>query len=436
MFDAASASSDNGVTAMPAATPTAAIPGRVDVAVIGGGPAGATVATLLAMAGRRVAVFERDRFPRFHVGESLIPECYWTLGRLDMLGKMRASGFTEKHSVQFVNERGDLSAPFYFSDHKQHDSSRTWQVTRREFDVMMLDNAREKGAEVFEGTRVLEVVFEGTRAAGLRVQPEGGGEQTVAADVVVDASGQSAMISARLGTREWDQELKKAAVWSYWKGAERGEGKDEGATTVLQLDEKQGWFWYIPLADDIVSVGVVAGNDYLLKDRENRDPEAIYADEIARCPGLGPRLTNAERVQPVRVAKEYSYRSSDVAGDGWVLVGDAFGFLDPLYSSGILLALRSGEVAADAIDAALAAGDTSAERLGVWGPDFVRGMDRMKRLVIEFYDGLNFGKLVKRNPDLQGVITDLLIGDLFNERVDAIVAPLDELRAEMTAASG
>ena len=432
MFDAASANS--GVSASPQGASREPLPEHVDVAVVGGGPSGATVATLLAMAGRTVAVFERDRFPRFHVGESLIPECYWTLGRLDMLGKMRASGFTEKHSVQFVNEKGDLSAPFYFADHKQHDSSRTWQVTRREFDVMMLQNAREKGARVFEGTRVLEVLFDGQRAKGVTVQPEGAAAHTVTADVVVDASGQSAMISARLGNRQWDQELKKAAVWSYWKGAERGVGKDEGATTVMQLDQKQGWFWYIPLADDMVSVGVVADNDYLLKDRASKDAEVIYQEEIARCPGLGPRLKEAERVAPVRVAKEYSYRATEVAGDGWVLIGDAFGFLDPLYSSGILLALRSGEMAADAIDAALAAGDPSAARLGTWGPDFVRGMDRMRRLVMEFYDGLNFGKLVKRNPELQGVITDLLIGDLFTERVDAIVGPLDELRSEMAAA--
>lgn len=439
MVDAASAGAESSAarSVKPAshAEIPAEVPSRVDVVVIGGGPSGATAATVLAMVGRRVALFERDRFPRFHVGESLIPECYWTLGRIDMLGKMRASGFTEKHSVQFVNERGTLSAPFYFADHKQHESSRTWQVTRREFDEMMLRNAEEKGAHVFEGTRVLEVVFDGQRATGVVVQQEGKAPQTVSADVVVDASGQSSMIAARLGTRQWDQELKKAAVWSYWKGAERGVGKDEGATTVLQLDQKQGWFWYIPLADDMVSVGVVADNDYLLKDRQTREPESIYQEEIARCPGLGPRLELAERVAPVRVAKEYSYRASEVAGDGWVLVGDAFGFLDPLYSSGILLALRSGEVAADAIDAALAAGDTSGKRLGTWGPDFVRGMDRMRRLVMEFYDGLNFGKLVKRHPNLQGVVTDLLIGDLFNERVDAIVGPLDELRAEMLASA-
>lgn len=411
-----------------------------DVVVIGGGPSGATVSTLLALAGHRVSVFERERFPRFHVGESLIPETFWVLERLGMLDRMRGGPFVEKHSVQFVNERGSLSAPFYFSEHKQHESSRTWQVERSDFDRMMLDNASEKGVEVFEGSRVLEVIFEegptGPRATGISVQGEQGENRSISARVVVDASGQGAMIQSRLGLREWDPVLKKAAVWSYWKGAERGTGRDEGATTVLQLDQKQGWFWYIPLQNNTVSVGVVAGDDYLFKDRGNRDPESIYAEEIARCPGLIPRLSSAERVAPIRVAKEYSYRSREVAGDGWVLVGDALGFLDPLYSSGILLALKSGALAADAIHEALVANDPSAARLGSWGPGYKRGMDRMRRLVCEFYDGLNFGHFVKRFPHLRGHITDMLMGDLFDGKVDAIVAPLDEMRRESAALSG
>ena len=411
-------------------------PAHSEVVVIGGGPAGATTATLVAQRGRRVTLFERERFPRFHIGESLIPETFWVLERLGMLDRMRGSRFVEKHSVQFVNEKGLLSEPFYFHDHKPQESSRTWQVVRSEFDEMMLRNAAEQGVDVHEGVRVLDVLFEGDRATGVRVQDEDGAVREVMADVVVDASGQGSMIMSRLGLRDWDPVLKKAAIWTYWKDAERGAGRDEGATIVLQLDEKQGWFWYIPLHDGTVSVGVVAGYDYLFKDRETKDPEAIYFEEVARCPGLQPRIARAEKTVPVRVAKEYSYRSRQVAGDGWVLVGDAFGFLDPLYSSGVLLALKSGELAADAIVGALDAGDTSAARLGAWGPDYIRGMERMRRLVCEFYDGFNFGRFVKRNPHLKGHVTDLLIGDLFNERVDEIVPPLDAMRAEDQVAAG
>jgi flavin-dependent dehydrogenase len=413
------------------------LPERTEVVVIGGGPAGATAATIAAQQGRCVMLFERERFPRFHVGESLIPETFWTLKRLGMVDRLRGSRFVEKHSVQFVNEKGVLSAPFYFIDHKQDESSQTWQVRRAEFDQMMLRNAESYGVKVHEGMRIVEVLFEGNRAVGVRVADEAGNISTIAATVVIDGSGQGAMIASRLGLRDWDPQLKKAAVWSYWRGAERGTGRDEGATIVMQLDEKQGWVWYIPLQDDMVSVGVVADYEYLFKNRTAKIPEAVYETEISRCPGLTARLAGAKQCEPVRVAKEYSYRSQAVAGDGWVLVGDAFGFLDPLYSSGILLALKSGELAGDAVVAALQAGDPSAARLGAWRDEYVRGMDRMRRLVCEFYEGFNFGKFVKRFPHLRGHVTDLLIGDLFNDRIDEIIEPLEQLRAEeATSISG
>lgn len=404
-----------------------------DVIVVGGGPAGATTATLVAQQGFNVTLFERERFPRYHIGESLIPETFWVLERLKMIDKLRNSHFVQKHSVQFITDRGTLSEPFYFADNKPHESSQTWQVLRSEFDQMMLENAAEQGVSVQEGVRVLEVLFEGKRAVGVRVQDEEGNQREVFANVVVDAAGQSNLLMDRLGLREWDPELKKAAIWTYFKGAQRDSGRDEGATLVMQLQGKKGWFWYIPLQNDTISVGVVADFDYLFTDRGTKDIQEIFFQEVARCPGLIPKIASAQRVAPVKAAKEYSYRSQQVAGDGWVMVGDAFGFLDPLYSSGVLLAFKSGALAADAICLGLQSGDTTGERLGAWGEEYIKGMERMRRLVCEFYDGLSFGKLVKRHPHLKGTITDMLIGDIFREDVDAIVAPMDALRAERHA---
>src|ERR1700722_8625866 len=260
--------------------------GPPDVVVIGGGPAGSTAATLIAQKGYRVRLFEREHFPRFHIGESLIPETYWVLQRLNMLDKLRKSPFVKKYSVQFVNQEGKLSEPFYFMEHRPHECSQTWQVDRSEFYQMLLDNAREHGVAVEEGVRVLEVLFEGERAVGVRVAGEDGAERKVRAKVVIDASGQSSMIMSRLGLREWDPVLKKAALWTYWEGAWRGEGRDEGATLVVHTRGKNGWFWYIPQHNNIVSVGVVAAWDYLFKDRPNRDQEAIYFEEVDLCPGV------------------------------------------------------------------------------------------------------------------------------------------------------
>jgi len=402
-----------------------------EVIVIGGGPGGSTVSTLIAQRGHRVQLFEREHFPRFHIGESLIPETYWVLKRLNMLDKMKGSHFVKKYSVQFVNQHGKLSEPFYFVDHKPHECSQTWQVYREEFDKLMLDNAREHGVDVHEGVRVLEVLFKGNRAVGVRIQEENGTEREVRAAVVVDASGQSSMIMSRLGLREWDPVLKKAALWTYWENAQRDAGKDEGATLVIQTQGKNGWFWYIPLHNNIVSVGVVASWDYLFTSRPTKDHEAIYFEEVDRCPGLKPRLASAKRAGPFRAAKEYSYRSKQVAGDGWVLVGDAFGFLDPLYSSGVLLALKSGSLAADAVVEGLENKDLSAGQLGKWGPDFVAGMERMRRLVCEYYDGFSFGRFVKQYPQFKGTLTDLLIGDLFKEEVDEVWPRMDAIHQEL-----
>jgi flavin-dependent dehydrogenase len=397
-----------------------------DVVVIGGGPAGSTAATLIAQHGYRVQLFEREKFPRFHIGESLIPETYWVLKRLNMLDKMKASPFVKKFSVQFVGTSGKLSEPFYFMEHKPHESSQTWQVLRSEFDKLMLDNAREHGVEAHEGVRVLDVLFSSDRATGLRILDADGREREVEAKVVVDASGQSTMIASRFKLRVADPELKKGALWTYYEGAYRDAGRDEGATLVLQTSGKKGWFWYIPLHNNIVSIGVVAPFEYLFDGRG--DHETIYREELDRCPAAKERVSVGRRVAGFYATKDYSYRSRQAAGDGWVLVGDAFGFLDPLYSSGVLLALKSGQLAADAVAEGLAKGDTSAGQLGKWAPEFTHGMDRMRRLVCEYYNGFSFGRFVKRYPQYKGHLTDLLIGDLFTDSVDEVIGPMDSMK--------
>jgi flavin-dependent dehydrogenase len=401
--------------------------GDPDVVVVGGGPAGATASTLIAQRGYKVELFERERFPRFHIGESLIPETYWVLKRLGMLPKMQASPFVKKYSVQFVSARGTHSAPFYFWDNKPHECSQTWQVVRSEFDRMMLDNAREHGVAAHEGVRVLDVLMQDARAVGVRVKGEDGQEREVRAKVVVDASGQVGLIQNRLKLRVWDPVLNKGAIWTYWKGAYRDQGKDEGATVVIQTPSRNGWFWNIPLHDDTVSIGVVAPFDYLFK---GRGPYAqVYEEEVAACPAVQKRTAKATRATGYFAAKDYSYRATEVAGDGWVMVGDAFGFLDPLYSSGVLLALKSGEQAADAICEGLEKGDTSKAQLGHWGPAFHEGIDRMRRLVCEYYDGFSFGRFIKSFPHLRGKVTDLLIGDLFTDAVDVVWSPMESLYA-------
>jgi flavin-dependent dehydrogenase len=396
-----------------------------DVVVIGGGPAGSTASALIAQQGYKVQLFERERFPRFHIGESLIPETYWVLERLGMLEKMKKSRFVKKYSVQFVSASGKLSAPFYFWDNKPHECSQTWQVVRSEFDLMMLNNAREHGVEAHEGVRVRDVLFEDNRAIGVKIQLEDGSQREVCAKVVVDASGQSGLLQNKFNLRVWDPLLNKGAIWTYWQGAYRDSGRDEGATMVIQTANRLGWFWYIPLHDDRVSVGVVAPFDYLFKGRGSH--EQTYNEEVERCAAVKDRVSIGRRITGYFATKDYSYRATQAAGDGWVTIGDAFGFLDPLYSSGVLLALRSGEMAADAIVEGFQSGDLSAAQLGKWGPLFNLGVDRMRRLVCEYYDGFSFGNFVRSYPHLKGTITDLLIGDLFTDRVDGVWQKMESL---------
>ena len=391
--------------------------------IIGGGPAGTTVGALTAEYGHRVLVLERSTFPRFHVGESLIPETYWTLKRLGLIEQLQASAFPRKYSVQFFSEGMKPSAPFYFDQYKDCESSQTWQVWRDDFDLMLLDRARELGATTRTDAQVLDVLFDGDQAVGVRVKlaSETGFAATreIACKVVVDASGQSAFLASRLKLKDSDPCLKKGTIWSYFKDAKRDAGRDEGATLIMQTSNKRSWFWFIPLPDNVTSVGCTASMDVMFPG--GATAEECFNRELEYCPAMADRLADATRVRDYLTTKDYSYYSRQSAGPGWTLVGDAFGFIDPVYSSGVFLALKSGEFAADSIHAALESNDFSTRQLSNWHAAHRAGVTLFRKLVYAFYaPGFSFGTFLRMHPEFRSNVTDILIGDVYRPEVGAM----------------
>ena len=403
-----------------------------DIIVIGGGPAGSTVATLVAEQGHRVLLLERATTPQFKIGESLIPATYWTFKRLGMLEKLRTSHFPQKYSVQFYSRTGKGSTPFYFFQTNPHESAVTWQVLRSEFDEMLLDNAKEKSVAVRRGVGVREVLFEGDTATGVVTQNTDGTRETLHATVIVDSTGQRSLIGRQLNLNTIEPNLKMASLFTHYVGGHRDEGIDEGATLILHTEEKDSWFWSIPLPYNRTSIGVVGELDYLLQNRRDADgrldTEKIFTEELNKCLPLKQRLEGAKQLLPIQTTKDFSYRASRIAGNNWVLVGDAFGFLDPVYSTGLFLALKSGEMAADAIIEAFQKDDFSEAQLGSFGPAFVDGMEAFRKLVYAFYTKeFSFARFLSEYPEHQGGIVDILSGDVFRKDVTHIFPAMAEM---------
>jgi flavin-dependent dehydrogenase len=396
-----------------------------DVIVIGGGPAGSTIASILAREGRSVVLFEKERFPRHHIGESLMTDTYFTFQRMGLLDKMKDSPFVRKYSVQFANPAGRESRPFYFFEANHHECAVTWQVTRAQFDLMLIEHAAEQGAKVYQETQIKRVLFDGGRAYGVEARLADGTLQEFHAPVVVDATGQSAMLSNKFGWRVRDPKLKKAVLYSYFKGAHREPDLNGGATLVLRTPQgSNGWFWYIPLENDITSVGVVANPEYLVQGR-GQDLAKIFHEEIEKVESCRKRVAGATRVDKIYSILDYSYRSKSCAGDGFILIGDAYGFLDPIYSSGVLLALKMAELAADSIHEAFRSNDFSGASLGHYQAKLDQGIESMRKLVYAFYnEGFSFAQFLQKYPEQRVNIISLLMGDVFKAGVDNIYGPM------------
>ncbi len=396
-----------------------------DVVVIGGGPAGAAAATLLQRLGHRCLVLEGSMFPRYHIGESLIPQTFGVLDRLGLLPGLRASHFPEKHSVRFVSSSGRDSEPFYFSERIDGERARTWQIERSEFDSMLLDNARAAGVEVRMGTRIQRVLFQNGRAVGTRAKGPNGETYEVGARVIIDASGRATLIGSQLNLRGPVPGLDKSSCWAYYRGGWRGDGTDAGETTVFMLPQR-GWSWYIPLPDNVISIGIVASPEHLFA--ESKNPEQVFLRVINDQEALLERLSRATRVSQVRAVRRLAYRNSQTVGDGWVMVGDAAAFLDPIYSSGVFLALASAEMAAGSVHAALQADDTSAERLGTFTDSLTQGIEVIQRLIFAFYDPrFSFGEFARRFPEQRSALIDCLIGDVLRHDMTGFLDALAQM---------
>lgn len=397
-----------------------------DVVVIGGGPAGSSAAAIVAEGGCSTLLIEREPMPRFHVGESLMPETYWPLQRLGLTDRVRQSGWQAKKSVQFVTHTGRESEPFFFSRHDDRECSTTWQVERSEFDKLVFDRAAENGADCYDRTRLQDVLFdENGSAIAVVVKGHDDKVRRIDARVVIDGTGQQSFIANKLKLKEVNPDLKKAAIWTYYRGAVRGEGDHQGATIILNNETKDAWFWFIPLSRGITSIGCVADNDYLLKGRGK--PEETYTEELMKCPGLKSRLANATRLGGVKAAKEFSYKTSQSSGEGWVLVGDAYGFIDPVYSSGVYFALEMGVRAGDAVVEGIRKNDLSGAQLGCWMDEFNKGSAWLRKLVHAFYTKeFSIGRFMKEYPEHRGNVTDLLIGRVFHDGAGKMFKDLEK----------
>jgi flavin-dependent dehydrogenase len=342
---------------------------RCEVLVVGGGPAGSTITALLAERGRHVVLVEKDRHPRFHIGESLLPLNLPLFDRLGVLAAIERMAMP-KYGVEFVSPYHGKTISYDFANAWDKNFPYAYQVRRSEFDHLLLKNAAEKGATIIEGVRVTAAAFPASGGAALTARDENGEERRWHADFLVDATGRDTLLANQLDLKVRNRRHESAAIFGHFRGARRLPGKAEGNISILWFDH--GWFWFIPLADGTTSIGAVCPPAYF-KTRKG-DLTDFFMKTIALCPEIADRLSNAELAAPATATGNYSYKSRRMSGESFIMVGDAFAFIDPVFSTGVYLAMTMAFLGAGAVDDCLKAPEHAPRRLARYEREARRGL--------------------------------------------------------------
>jgi len=351
-----------------------------DVVVVGGGPGGSSTSTFLADGGLRVALFERERFPRFHVGESLMPATMLLLEELGARAAIEERRFQLKYGATFIDEDNNAATQTFYFLPGQPWPNYSYQVPRAEFDTVLLEHATKRGVTVFQPATVEGTEFD---AGGVTLTVSGeNGPFSVRAKMLVDATGRDALLATRYGRRTRIPNLGKVAFFAHYKGAARRSGLEEGNIRVYVF--REGWFWWIPLAGDVTSVGAVCHARTVKQ--WTGEPEGLLDAMIARSRSVSENLAGAVRITPVHRVANFSYHNSPVVGDRFVAVGDAIAFVDPIFSGGVYIALRTGQLAAAAIVQAFRAGDFSARRFAAYERRVHAGLAPLFKFIHKYYE--------------------------------------------------
>ncbi len=354
-----------------------------EVAIVGGGPAGSCAAAALARRGHKVILFERDEFPRFHIGESLLPRSNDVFDALGLAEPMARAGFVHKWGASFINADGSTEQYADFSQAPETRKAQTYQVSRAEFDHLLLRHAEESGADVRQGLRVQDAAFD-AKGVTLRYADPDEMERSVRVGMIVDASGRSGLLAKKFGRRQMDPVLRNIAVHAQFEGVLRREGRRAGDIQMVTRPDK-GWFWFIPLSDKITSVGAVIPKA-VHRVKARKTPEECLGYYVAETPAAARLMATTRRVSPARFDADYSYLHTDHAGDRWVLVGDSGAFLDPIFSTGVILAMQGALDAARFISEGLAKGDLSRRQFEAFERRVIRRYHHFRRFAVGFYD--------------------------------------------------